>query len=148
MTPQTVLTLGTFDMLHVGHLELFAWCRKYADGGKVVVAVNRDRFVEKFKGVRPTIPYQQRREMVAACRDVDLAVCNSGDESAWPTIMVIEPNLILVGDDWKDRDYLGQLNVRQEWLDERQIRVEYVPRTTGQSSSALRAGTGGLVPSR
>lgn len=148
MTPKTVLTLGTFDMLHVGHLELFREARNLANGGTVVVAVNRDRFVERFKGKRPVIPYQQRHEMVQACRDVDLAVCNTGDESAWPTIMVIEPDLIVVGDDWRDRDYLGQLNVQQEWLDECGIRVVYVPRTTGQSSTAVREGIRGLAPSR
>ena len=146
---KTVLTLGTFDMLHVGHLELFRACRALAGlDGKVVVAVNRDSFVATYKGVLPTIPYQQRREMVAACRDVDLVVCNTGDETARPAIMVVEPDIIAVGDDWKDRDYLRQLGVLEEWLDERRIRVAYVPRTTGQSSSALRAGTGGLAPSR
>jgi cytidyltransferase-like protein len=50
----TVLTIGTFDLLHVGHLELLAGCRELAGGsGSVVVAVNRDAFVERYKGRRP-----------------------------------------------------------------------------------------------
>lgn len=136
---KTVLTLGTFDLLHVGHLELFRECRKIAGpDGKVVVAVNRDWFVERFKGKRPVVPYEQRRAMVSACRDVDLAVCNAGDEDAWRTIKTIDPDVIAVGDDWKDRDYLGQLRVQEWWLDENYIEIVYVPRTTGQSTTALR----------
>lgn len=135
----TVLTLGTFDMLHVGHLELFRACREMAGpDGAVVVAVNRDEFVRQFKGQLPVIPYQQRREMVAACRDVDLAVCNAGDDHAAWAIVTIDPDIIVVGDDWRDRDYLGQLGVTQGWLDRRGIRVVYVSRTTGVSTTDLR----------
>jgi glycerol-3-phosphate cytidylyltransferase len=138
MSPKTVLTLGTFDMLHVGHLELFRWCRLYAEGGKVVVAVNPDSFVQEYKGHQPIIPYQQRREMVEVCRNVDVAVKNAYGSDAAITIAVIDPDLIVVGDDWKGKDYLGQLGVTEDWLAARGIRVVYVPRTRHQSSTALR----------
>lgn len=138
---KTVLTLGTFDLLHVGHLELFGYCREWAGrDGRVVVAVNRDAFVERYKGRLPVVPYQQRVEMLDAVRDVDLVVCNAGDEDAKPTISVIQPNLIVVGDDWRDRDYLGQLGVTHEWLLSQWpvMSVVYAPRTRGVSTTALR----------
>jgi len=135
-----VLTLGTFDLLHVGHLEMFRECRRWAGpGGRVIVAVNRDEFVERFKGRRPAIPYAQRFAMLEAVRDVDLVVPNVGDEDAIFTIEAIAPDIIAIGNDWQGRDYLGQLNVTQGWLDLVGIRVVYVRRTTGVASSEIRA---------
>lgn len=133
-----VYTGGTFDGLHVGHLELLAGCRSLAGPrGRVVVALNRDEFISRFKGRIPLHPYEHRRELLEACRDVDVVVCNTGDEDSTVAIAVVQPNVIAIGDDWKDRDYLGQLGVTQAWLDERGIQVIYLERTRGVSTTAL-----------
>lgn len=133
-----VLTLGTFDLFHVGHVELLERCWGIADGGPVIVAVNTDEFVERYKGKRPIIPFADRVTVVGACRFVDFVRANDGDDQP-DIIELARPNIIAVGDDWKDRDYLAQLDLTQEWLDERGIRIVYVPRTTGVSSSQVRA---------
>lgn len=133
----TVLTLGTFDGLHVGHLELLRWCREM---GTTIVALNRDGFVQRYKGRSPIHPYANRAEMLRASRFVDAVVCNAGDEDSKPAIEVVAPDVIAIGDDWAPpMDYLGQLGLTQGWLDERGIRVEYVPRTTGESTTRIRA---------
>lgn len=139
----TILTLGTFDGVHVGHLELLRECRRLAGDGRVIVALNRDEFVERYKGRRPTFTYAQRAEMVAAVVYVDSVVCNVGDEDAKTAIEVVRPDWLAIGDDWLDpghdeRRYHAQLGVTPEWLDARGLGIVYVPRTRGVSSSALR----------
>lgn len=133
-----ILTLGTFDLFHVGHVELLERCWGIADGGPVIVAVNTDEFVERYKGKRPIVPFADRVTVVSACRFVGSVHGNDGEHQPW-LVDLIHPDIIAVGDDWQDRDYLAQLDVTQGWLDERGIRIVYVPRTTGVSSSQVRA---------
>lgn len=135
-----VLTIGTFDMLHVGHLELIAACRRLGGlSGTVVVAVNTDEFVERFKGRRPITPMANRMEMLRALRDVDMVVKNTGDEYAGTVIDRIRPAILAVGDDWADKDYMAQLHLTHDFFTDRDIRIEYVTRTTGESTTAIRA---------
>lgn len=136
----TVLTIGTFDHCHIGHLELFRACRRLAGlDGRVIVAVNTDDFVERFKGRRPDWDQHTRMTMLCAIRDIDLVVSNTGDEYAGQVIGRIRPHILAVGDDWQGKDYLAQLHVTQAFLDERGVRIVYVPRTTGESTTAIRA---------
>lgn len=134
----TVLTLGTFDLFHAGHVELLEACRALAGDGRVIAAVNGNSFVAKFKGKKPVLGLEARMAVVRACRFVDRVVANYGGIHQPLLISHIGPDIIAVGDDWQDRDYLGQLGVTQDWLDERGIRVVYVPRTTGLSSTGIR----------
>jgi cytidyltransferase-like protein len=134
-----VYTGGTFDGLHVGHLELLETCRKIAGPqGRVVASLNRDEFVVRYKRRAPVHPYAVRAELLRSCRFVDLVVCNVGDENSGIAIDVIRPDVIAIGDDWQDKDYLGQLGITEEWLEARRLYIEYIPRTRGVSSSMLR----------
>lgn len=138
-----LLTIGTFDGLHVGHLELLAECRRLVPDGSVYVGVNRDEFVERYKGHAATQPLAQRCEILSALRDVDAVFVNIGDEDAGQLIDTVRPDMIAIGDDWLDsgndeRRYLRQLGITREWLTERGLRITYIPRTRGTSSTALR----------
>lgn len=144
MSGLVVLTIGTFDVFHNGHLELLAACRQMAGPeGRVVVALNRDEFIVRYKRRAPAFPYAARSEMVRACRFVDLVVCNLGDENSRLVIDVVRPDSLAIGDDWLDpghdeRRYHAQLGVTPEWLAARGLTIAYVARTRGYSSSALR----------
>ncbi len=141
-----VLTIGTFDLLHVGHIELLRACRRLAGlDGHVVVAVNSDAFVERFKGRAPVQSQHDRMEMLRNIRGVDLVVRNTGDEYAGTVIGRYPRSILAVGDDWQGKDYLGQLHVTQAFLDERGVRIEYVPRTTGESTTSIRARMAGAA---
>lgn len=137
---------GTFDMLHVGHLELLEQCRDIAGpGGRVVVAVNTDEFVAQFKGARPVIPYAHRARMLAALRTVDAVVCNVGGPDSKPTVLAVCPDVIVVGDDWAPpRDYHAQMGFTPGWLATYGITVTFAPRTTGVSSTLIKAQVAAL----
>ncbi len=122
-----VYTGGTFDLLHVGHLGLLKQCSALAGpDGRVVVALNTDEFIRQYKGRPPIIGFDQRALVLEACRYVDEVVPNIGGADSRPTIKWVKPDIIAVGADWESKDYLGQLGVTQEFLDDRQITVEYV----------------------
>jgi cytidyltransferase-like protein len=136
---RAVLTIGTFDLYHEGHVNLLARCRMLAGrDGTVVVALNPDEFIERYKGHAPVIPYAGRLAVLQTCRYVDRVVCNYGGSDAKPIIEVIGPDIIAVGDDWASKDYLAQLMVTSEWLATRRIKIEYLPYTQGISSSLIR----------
>lgn len=136
-----VLTLGTFDVFHTGHVNLLRRCREIAGGGRVTVALNSDEFIVAFKHHAPVIPFHDRLTVLGACRYVDWVTANSqtgaGSSSA-PTIDFTKPEVIVVGSDWEGRDYLGQLGITQDYLNARSIEVRFVPYTQGISSTAIR----------
>jgi glycerol-3-phosphate cytidylyltransferase len=134
-----VLTLGTFDTLHSGHIGLFRQCRRIAGPeGTVVVAVNSDQFVQKYKNRTPLIPYEIRAAVIAELRTVDVVFKNYGDANQPPLIEHVNPDCIVIGEDWAKNNYLAQIGVTQQWLDDRAIQLCYVPRTGDWSSTALR----------
>lgn len=137
--------MGSFDLLHPGHLHLLEWCRRMVGiYGEVVVTVNSDDFIGTYKRRPPVMGESDRCAMVDAVKGVTAAYIHVHGPDAGPTIETWLPagGLLVIGADWRDRDYLGQLNVTQEWLDERGIVVVYVPLLAGHSSTALRERLG------
>lgn len=139
-----VLTIGTFDLLHPGHLELLDGCRRLAGHhGQVWAGVNRDEFVERYKRRSPTQALAHRVEVLRALRLIDAVFVNIGDEDAKVLIETVRPDQLAIGDDWLDPDhdqrrYFAQLGVTFEWMRERDLRVAYLPRTRGISTTTLR----------
>ena len=134
-----VATAGTFDLFHVGHVNLLRRCRVLAgDEGEVVVILNLDEFVERYKNKRPVIPYQDRAEVLRACRYVDVVIPNVGNEDLKPVLDDLRPDVLAVGDDWKERDYHAQITASPGWLRGRGINLRYLPRTAGIASSLIR----------
>jgi cytidyltransferase-like protein len=141
-----VLTLGTFDLLHAGHIDLLESCSRLAgrfDGGpegrgRVVVALNTDEFVAQYKGLAPVVPFKDRLRCVAAVRYIDTVVENGSQDGQSKLINAVSPDIIAVGSDWADKDYPAQLGVTWKWLRERDIRVLYVPRMRPVSSTGIK----------
>lgn len=131
-----VITLGTFDMLHSGHLKLFKKCLKLGD---LIVGLNTDRFVRNFKGSRPIMSYHEREEMIKETNMVDMIISNDQSKgNAKDTILASEAELIVVGSDWARKDYVGQIGVDWDWLDKHGIGICYVNYTEGVSSTELK----------
>lgn len=134
---KTVITLGTFDLFHLGHVRLLQRCAGMAE--RVVVGLNTDEFVTRYKGRPPVVDYAGREAVLEACRFVARILPNDQpDGSAADVIEASGADLIVVGSDWQDRDYLGQLGITSEWLRARGIAVAFIPYTEGVSTTQLR----------
>jgi glycerol-3-phosphate cytidylyltransferase len=134
-----VLTIGTFDNLHLGHIDLFKFCKQIAGKkGKVIVAVNTDEFIERYKGKRPTFNLQDRVDMIRNIKYVDKVVVHINDEYCIPTMETTECNFLVVGSDWLKKDYLSQINVPAEYFEQYGITLIYFPRTRQVSSTLVK----------
>lgn len=125
MKHKIVYTGGTFDLFHFGHLNFLRQCSMIGD--KVVVALNTDDFIERYKGTAPVIEYEHRKAILESCEYVDEVVPNDNGEDSKPTIVKVQPDFIVIGSDWAGKDYYKQMNFTQEWLDDMGIVLIYVP---------------------
>ena len=121
-----VLTIGTFDLLHIGHIQLFNFCKRF--GNEVVVAVNTDEFVERYKGKKPIISTIHRLDMVRSIKWVDEACINIGVEDCKVIIDKVKPQYLVVGSDWLEKDYLKQTNLTRKYLEDHSISLVFTPR--------------------
>ena len=128
-----VLTIGTFDTLHLGHLRLLS---RAAWFGPLTVGVNTDTFVKTYKGKRPAQDQQTRLEAIRGVPDVDRAELSIG--AGITMIRKEEPDLLAIGSDWLDHDYCSQLGTDREELTHLGVAVIFLPRTPGVSSTELR----------
>ena len=140
-----VYTGGTFDLFHNGHTRFLKSCFKLAgDNGKVVVALNTDEFISAYKGKAPIMSYEERETILLACKYVDSVVPNIAGADSKPTILQVEPDFIVIGDDWARKDYYAQMQFTQEWLDREEIQLVYVPYTEGVSTTELKKRIAGI----
>ncbi len=120
-----VITFGTFDVLHVGHLRMLK--RAAAYGQELVVGVSTDALNEAKKG-RPTVYSQDERvELVSAVRYVDEVFLEESLEKKREYVLTYGADMLVMGDDWEGRfDALKDI-----------CEVIYLPRTPAISTTAL-----------
>lgn len=89
-----VLTQGTYDMLHIGHARYFEEAKKHGD--ILVVGVDSDEKVRSRKGPdRPVVPQEERLEMVAHLRPVDVVVLKPHKATKWSLTKTIRPDVLI-----------------------------------------------------
>jgi cytidyltransferase-like protein len=134
-----VLTIGSFDALHLGHVDLFKFCRQLAGKkGKVIVAVNTDEFIQRYKNKRPIFNIQDRMEIIKSNKYVNQVMIHETDEHCIPTIETAECNFLVIGSDWLKKDYLSQINVPAEYFEQNGISLVYFPRTRNLSTTQIK----------
>lgn len=129
-------TGGTFDLFHSGHVNFLKGCKKISD--TVIVSLNTDDFVKKYKGNTPIMSYEERKEILLGCKYVDQVIENSNGEDSKPAILSVNPQIIAIGDDWAKKDYYKQMSFTQQWLDDNDILLVYIPYKLGISSTELK----------
>ena len=105
-----VWTNGCFDVLHRGHIELFKKCRSLAGpSGVVIVGIDSDERVRKNKGEnRPINTSLDRFEMLMSMKYIDTVdVFNSDDELRELIRDVYKPDIMLIGDEYRDKEVIG-----------------------------------------
>ena len=122
---KVILTYGTFDMFHIGHLKLLKRLKLLGD--KLIVAVSTDEF-NAIKGKKTIIPYAQRAEIVESIRYVDMVIPENDWQQKITDIKKYKIDTFAMGHDWK-----GKFDELKEYCE-----VIYLPRTEGISTTALK----------
>lgn len=129
-------TGGTFDLFHAGHVNFLRQCKKLAD--TVVVSLNTDEFIQEYKGKAPICNYAQRSLMLESCVYVNKVIKNTNGADSKPSILSVNPDIIAIGTDWAKKDYYSQMQFTQEWLDQLDIMLVYIPYTEKISTTLLK----------
>lgn len=127
---------GTFDLFHPGHVALLRWAKETY--GIVVVALNRDEFITRYKGKPPVMTFTERWTMLKACRYVDSVIPNYGDEDSKIAIRVVRPDVIVVGSDWEYDKILKQMDLTVDFLNEHHIAMVIYPRSLPLHTSDIK----------
>lgn len=126
-----LLTIGTFDIPHVGHLNLISKCTQLAD--EVYIGINSDKFVERYKG-KPVMTQEERAKFFEYLGLNCLLNDGPGDE----LIREVRPDILAIGSDWARRDYLKQINMTQDELDEQGTMLLYIPYYQEMSTTEIK----------
>ena len=124
-----VITYGTFDLLHYGHIRLLKRAKELGD--ILIVAVSTDEFNEKKKHKKSIFGFEERRTLLEAVRYVDLVIPECTWEQKVSDIREYNIDIVVMGEDWKGKfDYLKDEGVE----------VVYLPRTPEISSTDIKYG--------
>ena len=123
--PRTVLTFGTFDVFHVGHLNVI---ERAADlGDRLVVGVSSDALNERKKGRAPVFPEHERMAIVRALAAVDDVFLEESLEGKRDYLTANGADVLVMGDDWE-----GKFDEFRDICD-----VVYLARTPAISTTAV-----------
>ena len=99
-----VFTNGCFDVLHPAHLKLLEFCKSM---GEVIVGLNSDDSVKRFKGdSRPIFSQEDRKFMLQSCKYVD-KVHIFEEDTPLDLIKIVAPDIIVKGGDYKPEEVIG-----------------------------------------
>ncbi len=121
-----IITYGTFDLFHFGHLEILRRAKELGD--YLIVAISTDSFND-LKGKKCVYPFEHRRDIVRSIKYVDKVISEENWEQKRIDIQTNQVDIFVMGDDW---------NGKFDTLDDI-CNVVYLKRTAGISTSELKS---------
>jgi len=126
-----VLTYGTFDLFHPGHVQLLKRAREL--GSRLIVGLSTDEFNAK-KGKRSVMSYEERKTVLEACRYVDEVFAEEDWSQKLADARRTGADVFVMGDDWAGKfDFMTEV-----------CRVVYLPRTPEISTTQIKQHVTGL----
>ena len=122
-----VITYGTFDLLHYGHINLLE--RAKALGDYLIVAISTDEFNSKEKNKKTYFTFEQRKKLLEALRCVDLVISEENWEQKKSDVHLYQVDTFVMGDDWKGKF---------DFLKDEGVEVVYLPRTPEISTTQIK----------
>lgn len=120
-----VMTYGTFDLLHYGHINLLERAKELGD--KLIVGLSSDEFNE-IKGKKSYFKYNERKSILESIKFVDMIVPEHSWDQKVKDIIKYDIDIFVIGDDWEGKfDYLRDY-----------CEVIYLPRTEGISTTLIK----------
>lgn len=126
-----ILTYGTFDLLHFGHIEILR--RAKALGDYLIVALSTDEFNE-IKGKKAYHNYETRKKMLEAIRYVDLVIPECNWEQKISDVQTYKADIVVMGSDWSGSSRFDYLKGYCELI--------FLPRTEGISTTKIKDDLG------
>ncbi len=132
LTPQLTIGYlsGTFDLFHIGHLNLLKRAREHCDF--LVVGVHKDA---SHKGKTTIIPFEERKAIVESVKYVDLVIESEKEDCDVYKKGIVKYNKLFVGSDYKGTD---RFNSYEAFFADKGVEIIYFPYTQGRSSTQLR----------
>ncbi len=124
-----VITYGTFDLLHVGHINILRRAREYGD--YLVVAISTDEF-NAIKNKKAYYSYEDRKVILEAIKYVDKVIPENNWEQKIQDVKDNDIDVFVMGDDWK-----GKFDFLKDYCE-----VVYLPRTEGISTTKIKSDLG------
>lgn len=125
-----VITYGTFDLLHAGHINLLRRAKELGD--YLIVVVSTDEFNWNEKRKKCYFSYEERKKLVEAVRYVDLVIPEENWDQKISDVKEYHVDTFVMGDDWKGKfDFLKDC-----------CEVVYLPRTEGISTTKIKQDLG------
>lgn len=121
-----VITYGTFDLLHYGHVNILRRAKEYGD--YLIVAISTDEFNWNEKGKKCYFSYEQRKQLVESIRYVDLVIPEESWDQKVEDVKLYKADTFVMGDDWK-----GKFDFLKEYCN-----VVYLPRTPEISTTQIK----------
>ena len=121
-----VITYGTFDLLHYGHVNILRRAKEYGD--YLIVDISTDEFNWNEKQKKCYFSYEQRKQLVESIRYVDLVIPEESWEQKIEDVKLYKVDTFVMGDDWK-----GKFDFLKEYCD-----VVYLPRTPEISTTQIK----------
>lgn len=126
LTMKTVLTYGTYDLLHYGHIELLRRSKQLGD--TLIVGLSSDEFNE-VKGKKCVFSYEKRKELLESIRYVDFIFPELNWEQKEADIVKYKVDIFVMGDDW-----MGKFDFLKKYCE-----VVYLPRTKEISTTMIKS---------
>ncbi|WP_314319843.1 glycerol-3-phosphate cytidylyltransferase [Paucilactobacillus nenjiangensis] len=123
---RTVLTYGTFDLLHKGHIKLLSRAASFGD--RLIVGLSTDEFNLTQKDKKAYNSYADRKYLLEAIKYVDLVIPEENWEQKVNDIQTYEVDVFVIGDDWR-----GKFDYLKPYVD-----VVYLERTSGISTTQIK----------
>ena len=121
-----VITYGTFDLLHYGHINLLKRAKQMGD--YLIVVVSSDEFNWNEKHKKCYFSYEQRKALVESIRYVDLVIPETCWEQKISDVVDNQVDIFVMGNDWE-----GKFDFLKEYCE-----VVYLPRTEGISTTQIK----------
>ena len=125
-----VITYGTFDLLHAGHINLLRRAKELGD--YLIVVVSTDEFNWNEKRKKCYFSYEERKKLVEAVRYVDLVIPEENWDQKISDVKEYHVDTFVMGDDWK-----GKIDFLKDYCE-----VVYLPRTEGISTTKIKQDLG------
>ena len=135
MSSRTVITFGTFDVLHVGHIRVLKRAAEFGD--RLVVGISSDELNMAKKGRAPVFDQDERLEIVSSLKMVDEVFVEESLEKKRDYIVEHGADVLVMGDDWAGKfDWVSDV-----------CEVVYLPRTPSVSTTGLIEHIATIAPS-